>query len=55
MQVVTSGQPVTMGGWFVDQHGHRLLLRAGEPAPICPHLAPATACWRLVVPIPAAG
>ena len=27
MQMVTSGQPVTCGGWFVDQHGHRLLLR----------------------------
>jgi hypothetical protein len=52
MPTVTSGRPVTDGGWFVDQHGHRLLLRAGELAPVCPHLAPAPACWRLVAPLP---
>ena len=52
MLMVTSGQPVTCGGWFVDQHGHRMLLRAGEPAPVCPYLAPAAVCWRLVVALP---
>jgi len=53
MQImVWSGQPAPVGGWFVDPHGHRMLIRAGDLAPICPFLGPATAQWRLVCEIP---
>ena len=53
MQVlIWSGQPAPVGGWFVDLHGHRMLIRVGDLAPICPYLGPSTAQWRLVCEIP---
>jgi hypothetical protein len=50
--VVSSGRPVPLGGWFVDCHGHRLFLRRGELAPICPMLGPAATSWQLLVEVP---
>lgn len=50
--VIASGRRAEVGGWYLDQHGHRLFLRSGEAAPICPHLGPATATWRLVAEVP---
>lgn len=47
MLVIYNGQENPISGWFVDVHGHRLFLRRGDLAPICPHLGPAIARWRL--------
>jgi hypothetical protein len=52
MPTIWTGQRVPHRGWFVDQHGHRLFLRRGDLAPICPYLGPAGTLWRLSVPIP---
>ncbi len=52
MSTMWTGQPAAHRGWFVDQHGHRLFLRKGEMAPICPYLGPIGTMWRLAVPIP---
>ena len=51
--VVWSGQRAPVGGWFLDPHGHRMLIRAGDLAPICPFLGPAPATSRLLREIPA--
>lgn len=52
MIVVTNGQSAPVGGWFTDQHGHRLYLRRGEVVPLCPHLGPCgTVLWRLARPV----
>jgi len=55
MPRVWTGQPSSHRGWYVDQHGHRLFLRRGELAPICPFLGPAGTVWRLMVEIPDTG
>jgi hypothetical protein len=52
MTTVGTGRPAMRSGWYVDQHGHRLFLRRGEPAPICPILGPAATIWRLVADLP---
>lgn len=49
---VWSGMPVPTGGWFVDRHGHRLFLRRGEPAPICPMIGPTPTPWQLLAEVP---
>jgi hypothetical protein len=46
--VVWNGQPAPVAGWFVDGHGHRVFLREGDLAPICPHFGPAPVAWRLL-------
>jgi len=46
--VIASGQRSPVSGWYVDQHGHCVFLRRGEPASLCPILGPASAVWRLV-------
>ncbi|MDP2623395.1 MAG: hypothetical protein Q8Q29_06320 [Actinomycetota bacterium] len=43
-----NGQPVPVDGWWIDPHGHRLFLRAGDLTPICPRSGPATVAWTLV-------
>jgi hypothetical protein len=55
MPTVWTGQPSSHRGWYVDLHGHRLFLRRGELAPICPHLGPAATVWRLAVEFPDVG
>jgi len=53
MQVIRwNGYPVPVGGWYVDPHGHRVFLRAGDLAPICPQLGSQRVSWRLIAPIP---
>lgn len=52
--MVHSGHPVPLGGWYVDPHGHRVFLRSGDIAPICPRLGPAAVDWRLVMVVPIA-
>jgi hypothetical protein len=53
MQVIRwNGHPVPTRGWYADAHGHRLFLREGELAPICPYSGPARISWRLVAPVP---
>ena len=47
-----NGHPVPVGGWYVDPHGHRVYLRAGELAPICPQFGAARVPWRLIPPLP---
>ena len=49
--LVHSGHLVEVGGWYVDDHRHRVFLRRGEPAPICPRFGPARVTWRLAAPI----
>lgn len=49
---VRSGHPVEVGGWYLDDHGHRVLLRRNEPAPVCPRIGPLAVTWRLLVPLP---
>jgi len=46
-----NGHPVPIGGWYADSHGHRIFLRAGDVAPVCPHFGPARVVWRLVAPM----
>jgi hypothetical protein len=53
--IVWTGQSSPRRGWYVDQHGHRLFLRRGEVAPICPFLGPAASAWRLQVELPDPG
>ncbi|MCB2223080.1 MAG: hypothetical protein KQH83_02805 [Actinobacteria bacterium] len=52
MPILFSGQPAVTSGWYVDEHGHRLLLRPGEPAPLCAMSGATPVRWRLVRPIP---
>ena len=52
MVVIFSGQPAPTPGFYVDGHGHRLLLRPSEPAPICKFSGAAAIRWRLVQPVP---
>jgi hypothetical protein len=47
-----NGQPVPIDGWWVDPHGHRLFLRVGELAPICPRSGPTAIAWTLVRGVP---
>ena len=51
MVIVSSGQPAPTPGFYVDEHGHRLLLRPAEPAPLCKHSGATPIRWRLVQPI----
>jgi hypothetical protein len=53
--LVASGQRVVIGGWYLDPHHHRVFLRPGEPAPICPQFGPATVVWRLLQAVPPPG
>lgn len=49
MIAATSGQAAPAGGWFVDQHGHRLYLRRGQIVPLCPQYGPLSVVqWRLL-------
>ena len=48
MPMVYNGQENPRSGWYVDPHGHRLFLRAGDLAPLCPRLGLGTVCWRLL-------
>ena len=51
MVIISSGQLAPMPGFYVDEHGHRLLLRPAEPAPLCKHSGATPIRWRLVQPI----
>jgi hypothetical protein len=48
MLILWNGQRSPVGGWFEDEHGHRLYLRKGDPAPICPRFGPTLVRWRVV-------
>ena len=52
MVIISSGQPAPTPGFYVDEHGHRLLLRPGELAPICMFSGATAIRWRLVQHIP---
>jgi hypothetical protein len=54
MLTVYNGQRNPASGWYVDRHGHRLYLRAGDLAPICPRQGPALVMWRLTREVVAA-
>jgi hypothetical protein len=43
---------VPVEGWWVDPHGHRLFLRAGDLTPICPHSGPSPVAWTLIRGMP---
>lgn len=49
--MIHNGYPVPAGGWYEDAHGHRVLLRAGDLAPICPRFGLVPVAWRLVIPV----
>lgn len=51
MIVIVSGQSAPTPGVYVDAHGHRLQLRPGEPAPLCPFSGATPMRWRLVQPL----
>ncbi len=55
MVVIVSGQPAPMPGFYVDPHGHRLLLRPAEPAPLCRLSGASPVPWRLERPLPLPG
>lgn len=55
MVVVTSGQPAPTPGFYVDGHGHRMLLRPGELAPICTFSGATPVLWRLLAAVPMPG
>lgn len=48
MVIISSGQPTPTQGFYVDEHGHRLLLRLGELAPLCRFSGATPVRWRLV-------
>ena len=48
MLVIHNGQQSPVDGWYMDRHGHQMLIREGDLAPICPHQGPMRAMWRLV-------
>ena len=50
--ILFNGQPSPIRGWFADGHGHRILIRRGDMAPICPRLGPGVIQWRLMQEIP---
>jgi hypothetical protein len=52
MLVIYTGYPAPKSGYFADDHGHCLLLRRGDPAPICTYSGPSVVRWRLVREIP---
>jgi hypothetical protein len=43
-----SGLAAPADGLYVDEHGHRLFLRGGEPAPMCVYSGAAVIRWRLI-------
>ena len=49
---VWTGQPIRDTGYYRDEHGHCLLLRSGEPAPICMYSGAAVIRWQLIRPLP---
>ena len=52
MRMIRTGQLVSDSGFYADEHGHLLLLRSGDPAPICIFSGPTAVRWRLVRPLP---
>ncbi len=52
MMIISSGQPAPTPGFYVDEHGHRLLLRPAEPAPLCRFSGATPIKWRLVQSVP---
>lgn len=52
MLTVWTGRPIQATGYYLDGHGHCLLLRSGELAPICVYSGAAVIRWRLVRPLP---
>ena len=52
MTIVWTGQPVPTPGMYVDAHGHRVVLRTGELAPICTFSGAAAIGWTLVQALP---
>ncbi|MFQ5947723.1 MAG: hypothetical protein ACE5KX_02535 [Acidimicrobiia bacterium] len=48
MTILWNGEVARVGGWYIDDHGHQLFMRRGDPAPVCPHFLPAAVHWRLV-------
>lgn len=48
MLILWTGQPAPADGLYVDEHGHQLVLRRGEPAPICAFAGPGPVRWRLI-------
>ena len=51
MIVIVSGQPAPVPGLYVDGHGHRLLLRPAELAPLCPISGATPVRWMLARPL----
>ena len=52
MVEILSGQPAPSSGYYLDAHGHHLLLRPSELAPLCPYSGATPVRWRLVRSIP---
>jgi hypothetical protein len=52
MLTIWTGQPAPSSGYYRDDHGHLVLLRPGEPAPICSTSGATVIRWRLVRPLP---
>lgn len=51
MLIAWTGRPAPVDGWYVDQHGHGIVLHRGEFAPICVFSGPAVVPWRLSRPL----
>jgi len=49
---IWTGQAVTTPGLYVDGHGHQVLLRSGELAPICTSSGATVIRWRLMRSLP---
>jgi hypothetical protein len=52
MLIVWTGQSAPVPGVYCDDHGHRVLLQAGEQAPICSWTGAAVIRWHLLRPLP---
>ena len=52
MVEIVSGQPAPAPGYYADSHGHLLLLRPAELAPLCSISGATPVRWRLIRPIP---
>jgi len=46
-----NGVPVQTGGYWVDRHGHSVLVCEGQMLPSCPHYPYENTFWQLQQPL----
>jgi hypothetical protein len=46
-----NGVPVQTGGYWMDRHGHMVLVCEGQMLPACPHYPYENTFWQLRTPL----